>query len=241
VGEVPQSFTDLVAELATGYAEALGVGFLEVLIYSDEGRALEVLTVDAELAGSGVVALYPVLHEAWFDYPRVHVVYSACRSLGREELGALLAHEVAHARLHGRREHYGVVLDPELASALGPRRYLEYLHALSTVLKDFQVFELLASRGLVRELLSYASYCLRQLGTAGNYLEHLKLLASAYYLERCLGLTLTSDLGARAHSTCLEVLREAAAEAPYVDVGAPIALRKLIELGCVDYGSGGPG
>jgi len=109
------------------------------------------------------------------------------------------------------------------------------------VLKDFQVFELLASRRLVSELVSYANYCLRQSSTASNYLELLKLLAPAYYLEKHLGTTLTPSPGARASPACLEVLREVAKEVPYVDVGAPIALRKLIELNCVEYGPSSPG
>ncbi len=239
MGEVPQSFTDLVVELVSSYSRVLEVDFLEVLVYPDEGRALEVLTADAELAGSSVVALYPVLHDAWFNYPRVHVVYSTCRSLSREELETLLAHEVAHAKLHGKREYYRVVLDPQLVGTLGSQRYLEHLHAVSTVLKDLQVFKLLESRGLTRELLNYARYCLRQLSSVGSYLEVLKLLAPAYYLEKYLGLALTSDPRVRALSTCLEVLLETATEVPYVDVGAPIALRKLIELNCTEYRPGG--
>ncbi len=207
-------------------------------MYSDEGRALEVLTADAVLACSRVVALYPVLHDAWFNYPRVHVVYSTCRSLSREELETLLAHEVAHAKLHGRRDYYRVVLDPQLAGNLGSQKYLEYLHKVSTVLKDLQVFKLLASKGLARELLNYARYCLRQLSSADSYLEVLKLLAPAYYLEKYLGLTLISDTRTRAFSKCLEVLLEVANEIPYVDVGTPIAFRKLIELNCTEYIAG---
>jgi hypothetical protein len=188
-----------------------------------------------------VVALYPVFHDAWFNYPRVHVVYSTCRSLGREVLGALLAHEVAHARVHGRSEYYRVLLDPELAGTLGYRRYLEYLHAVSTILKDFQVFRFLVSRGLVDELAVYADYCLRQLDAASNRLEVIKLLAPVYYLYRDLGLSTAPDPRVGEYSSCLEVLREVALEVPHVDVATPIALRRFLELGCAERGTGGPG
>jgi hypothetical protein len=186
-----------------------------------------------------VVALYPVFHDAWFNYPRIHVVYSTCRSLGREVLKALLAHEVAHAKIHGRWEYYRVLLDPELAAILGYRRYLEYLHAVSTILKDFQVFRLLASKGLINELTVYADYCLRQLDTASDQLDVIKLLAPVYYLYKDLGLSPTPDPRVGEYTSCLEVLREVALEVPHVDVATPVALRRFLGLGCTKRGTGG--
>lgn len=189
VGTIPVEFVEFVKSTLNWAYEAIGTRpeYLEVYIYESTGAKLHALLESALLVGVPVTGDYPVSHEAWLGWPRIHVDYEKLRALDRDVVKALLVHEAAHSVLHGNLASYVVTLREDLASKLGEIA-LPALYVASTVVKDVEVHELLAERGLRDLVEAYYNYVAKELpGVVCNgvlgILELSKLIPPCLFVE----------------------------------------------------------
>ncbi len=104
-------------------------GYVEIVFHGTRPQGLE---VEYE------TGLY---HEAYDDYPRIHVVVEDYIVWPRSLRTSTVVHEAVHAVLHGRFEFY-------VASGDDPR----LLHAALTTVKDLEVSLWMAKHGFREEL-----------------------------------------------------------------------------------------
>lgn len=236
VGKVPEDFARLVLGVLNDFYSSVSANherptFVEVLIYGQGRSSLDFLYSEAAELGVGVLGYYPVSHEAWRGWPRIHVDYERCSKLEPELLKALLVHEAAHSLIHGSREYYLVRLAQPALYPLGPPLAIEVLYLASTVIKDLEVHRYLLERGHRRLVETYARCTTRD--SAGSSCSSLpdalnfsKLVAPCVYVE-CPDLvsSLAEDC-ARLVEVLLKTLAELG-EAPlsWVDKAAELARR----------------
>ena len=156
VGGVPQEFVSTILsvleEAYTLFDEVPDL--VEVYIYEDSNRLLQSLYRAAIELGVTAIGAYPVSHDAWFGWPRIHIDYSACRDLDMEVLKALLIHEATHTVLHGNIQSYTVTL----ARVPQEFRKPEMIYLASVAVKDAEVFMYLARKGLKRYAEAYLRF-----------------------------------------------------------------------------------
>ncbi len=194
-GGVPRGFADLVERILRSFYESVraeGPLFVEVLIYGRGVEPLELLQAEAAELGVRVLGGYPVSHEAWMGWPRIHVDYGRCSGLDPGLLEALLVHEAAHSVLHGSRSYYALRVGGELLDLLGPRYALAALYLASTAVKDLEVHGYLVGAGFREHVERYAEYAVSEAGDleCSDLLEVLALakLASPCLYVACPGL-----------------------------------------------------
>ena len=156
VGGVPQEFVSTILSVLEEAYALLGNApdLVEVYIYEDSNRLLQSLYSVAVELGATTVATYPVSHDAWLGWPRIHIDYSACRDLDVEVLKALLIHEAVHTILHGNIQSYTVTL----AGVPQELRKSEMIYLASVAVKDAEVFMYLAGKGLTRYVEAYLRF-----------------------------------------------------------------------------------
>lgn len=167
LGRVPRDFVDSVNRAVREFYSLIGrePELLEVYVYESTELKLRELLREATELGVAVVGDYPVAHEAWMGWPRIHVDYEKCKALDQATLRALLVHECAHSVLHGSIAGYVVLLEKSLAERLG-KSAMELAYLASTVVKDLEVHEYLAAHGLSDEVEAYYEYVVRDLREA---------------------------------------------------------------------------
>ncbi len=157
-GEVPESFIETLERvLATFYGSRPEPPFVEVVVYGPGRSPSELLYEEAAALGVLVLGSYPVSHEAWMGWPRIHVDYRRCSELDEETLEAILVHEAAHSVLHGSRDYYLLRVGEESLEPLGVYA-LEALYVASTVVKDLEVHRYLVESGYREHVERYAEY-----------------------------------------------------------------------------------
>jgi hypothetical protein len=188
VGGAEEWFIDLVVELIKEIYSVLGSGpeLLEIYIYESSETKRRVLVSEAQRLGISVIGDYPVSHDAWMSWPRIHVDYGACRSLRREYLRALLYHEAVHSIFHGSLASY-IVRTGDLRGLL-EADLLETVYLASVVVKDIEVHSYLAERGLnsvLRDYYEYTSNSLRKVhcNSLLGLLELAKLISPCLYVD----------------------------------------------------------
>lgn len=156
VGSVPQEFVStilsILEEAYTLFDEVSDL--VEVYIYEDSNRLLQSLYRAAIELGVTAIGAYPVSHDAWFGWPRIHIDYSMCRGLDMEVLKALLVHEATHTVLHGNIQSYTVAL----ARVPQEFRKPEIIYLASVAVKDAEVFTYLARKSLIRYIEAYQRF-----------------------------------------------------------------------------------
>ncbi len=159
VGAVPQGFADKTVSMLSGFYESLSSAeppsIVDVYIYHSRDRMLAALEREAVQVGVAVIADYPVMHEAWRGWPRIHIDYGRCSLLPWRTFRALLFHEAGHSVLHGNLLAYMVSI-PRVPWPGG--RVLEAAYVASTAVKDLEVSLLLKANGFAGELEEYARY-----------------------------------------------------------------------------------
>ena len=186
VGEIPEDFVDTVRSLLSEFYDRVLTGGLkapvlvEVYIYEDTGKMRSYMETESLEAGVSVIGLYPLSHEAWRGWPRIHIDYSMVRGMEGNTLRALLLHEAGHSVLHGGIEYYIVSANPPEELTLDEA--LRALYLASTAVKDLEVATLLHRLGYQGELRRYAEYQVSQASTVDcssllGRLELAKLLA----------------------------------------------------------------
>lgn len=159
VGAVPQGFADkTVSTLSSFYRSLASVeppSIVDVYIYHSRDRMLAALEREAVQVGVAVIADYPVMHEAWRGWPRIHIDYGRCLLLPWRTFRSLLFHEAGHSVLHGNLLAY-VVSIPKVSWPNG--RVVEAAYVASTAVKDLEVSFLLKDNGFKGELEEYARY-----------------------------------------------------------------------------------
>jgi hypothetical protein len=189
VGSVEEWFIDLVIDLVKEIYSVLGSGpeLLEIYIYESSEIKRRVLASEAQRLGISVIGDYPVSHNAWMSWPRIHVDYDACRSLRKEYLRALLYHEAVHSILHGSLASYTVKIEG-LKAWYSRVDFSEAMYLASVVVKDTMVHEYLAERGLhsvLRDYYEYTSNSLREVrcNSLLGLLELAKLISPCLYVD----------------------------------------------------------
>jgi hypothetical protein len=201
VGSVSREFVELVLELIVGAYRVLESSpeLLELYIYESSEVKRRVLLSEALELGISVLGDYPVSHDAWTGWPRIHVDYEACRDLRREYLRALLYHEAVHSILHGSLASY-IVSTGDLEGRLLEVDLLEAVYLASVVVKDIEVHSYLAERKLhdiLREYYEYTSSSLREVRCSAlpGLLELAKLISPCLYID-------CGDVSKLLHETC---------------------------------------
>ncbi len=155
-----------------------------------------------------------VYHEAFDDYPRIHVVVADYAVWPRSLRQAMLVHEAGHAVLHGRREFY-----------MGVGRDLRVLHAALTTVKDLEVHLWMAKRGFRGDLEVLREYWDARVEEGCGLLEEVMDEARRLTIYVALGLSPVYKCG-RISEKLYAVLREVAGCEP-----RPWACRaKLLEF-----------
>lgn len=167
VGRVPKGFVDTikcaVEELYSRTRQ--GHELLEIYIYESTEMKLRKLLREALELGVTLIGDYPVAHEAWMGWPRIHLDYEKCKALSQATLRALMIHECAHSVLHGNIAGYVVFLEKKLAKKLGENA-AELIYVASTAIKDLEVHEYLVAHGFDEEVKAYYEYVARDLREA---------------------------------------------------------------------------
>jgi len=188
VGEVPEGFVRLVEETLRRFYDRIGgPPLVEVYIYASRALKLAHIEELASRYGIAVVGDFITMHEAWSGWPRIHVDYEQCSKLDRRYVEALLIHEAAHSVLHGSPIYYVVDVPPE---AYGNPAEMALIYAASTIVKDMDVYSLLAQSGLREYIEAYSDFVSEhQLeDRCSNQFEVFmlaKLLVPCLYIERC--------------------------------------------------------
>jgi len=188
VGSVEEWFIDLIVDLVKEVYSVLGSGpeLLEIYIYESSETKRRVLASEAQRLGISVIGDFLVSHDAWMSWPRIHVDYSACRSLRREYLRALLYHEAVHSIFHGSLSSY--VVSTGGYGGLLKADLHEAVYLASVVVKDIEVHSYLAERGLhsvLRDYYEYTSSSLREVQCSSllGLLELAKLITPCLYVD----------------------------------------------------------
>jgi hypothetical protein len=163
-GYIEESFVARIKAIVEEFQARIGWEpiLLEVNVYPTSERMMMRIAREAEELGVAVLGSFPVMHEAWRGWPRIHVSYEECAKLDEKVFKALLVHELAHSKLHGSPYYYVVSVDADLLEDYG-REALVVAYMASTAVKDFEVFELLRGIGCNDEIASYAAYVKPQL------------------------------------------------------------------------------
>lgn len=181
VGEIPESFTDIVRYLLSEFYDKVLTGGLrapvlvEVYIYEDTERMRRNLEKESLESGVSVIGLYPLSHEAWRGWPRIHIDYSMVRGMEGNTLRALLLHEAGHSVLHGGVEYYIVSANPPEGLTL--EEALKAVYSASTTVKDLEVATLLYRLGYKEELIAYTRFTASQVPSVecDSLIERLEL------------------------------------------------------------------
>jgi len=200
-GSVEEIFVDQVISTLKEAYSTLGINpeLLELYIYESSRVKRDILLSEALRLGISVIGDYPVSHDAWMSWPRIHVDYEKCSSLSREYFKALLYHEAAHSILHGSLSSYIVSASSIDLGVRGPD-LLELVYIASVIVKDIEVHEYLTSRGLIQVLQDYFNYVGESLkstecSSLRGILEFSKLISPCLFIE-CIGVK------AKIHSNC---------------------------------------
>lgn len=164
IGEVPGKFVDFVKHVVENFYTRVGrkPELLEIYVYESTQLKLRELSRTALELGISVICDYPLAHEAWIGWPRIHIDYEKCRQLNQNTLRALLVHECTHSLLHGSLDSYIVQPSRELVEVLGDT-LVELLYLASTIVKDLEVHEYLVTHGFTNEVREYYEYTSRDL------------------------------------------------------------------------------
>lgn len=188
-GNVPRDFISTVKAILTELYSSLAQQpeLVEVHVYESTEDKLRHLTGAALAIDISVIGDYPVSHEAWMGWPRIHVDYEKCKRLDYDVLRALLFHEGVHSLLHGNISSYVILVKGNLVEGLSGNA-MEVVYVASTVIKDVEVHDFLASRGLGNVVELYYKYVSRDLPSMRcndlvGVLELLKLVSPCIYVE----------------------------------------------------------
>jgi hypothetical protein len=165
-GRVPGDFLSFVEGVISGFYNAVKTApeMLEVYVFESAWLKRRFLEDEARELGVLVVGDYPVSHDAWRGWPRIHLDYEKLKNLQPRIVRALLAHECTHAILHGSLSSYFIRVEGWTREGLG-EGLVESLYLASTVVKDLEVSEFLKERGLFDVLADYYSYVRDELAT----------------------------------------------------------------------------
>jgi hypothetical protein len=203
VGSVNNVFVDRVISMLIEAYRVLGEipELVELYIYEFSDVKRNVLLGEALELGISVLGDYPVSHDAWMSWPRIHIDYEKCRDLLENYFKALLYHEVVHSILHGSLISY--IVNTSNVN-LGAIRIdpLEVVYLASVIVKDIEVHKYLAEKGLLSILRDYYEYTksnLREIqcDDLRGLLELAKLISPCILINCELS---TRDL----HNTCQE-------------------------------------
>jgi hypothetical protein len=192
-GAIDRVFLDRVIEiLSTAYRD-LGEtpDYLEVYVYESTLVKQEVLIREAIKMGVPLIGDYPVSHDAWYGWPRIHVDYEKCRGLSERQLRALVYHEAGHSILHGSLTSYFISIKSNNLNRLNLDA-LEAIYLASVVVKDLDVHYFLSRRGLGRVIEDYFEYVKplimgEKCGSLREILEFSKLISPCLVIN-CTGL-----------------------------------------------------
>ncbi|MFQ5770779.1 MAG: hypothetical protein ACE5HX_09595 [bacterium] len=92
------------------------------------------------------------IHEAWREYPRIHICYERIKNLPETVVRGAVQHELAHAILHGKSEFYTFRFSRQLINAgealgLDMQLLQQCIYLLSIALKDGEVVRRLVETG----------------------------------------------------------------------------------------------
>jgi hypothetical protein len=218
LGAIDREFLDRVVEiLSTAYRD-LGEtpDYLEVYVYESTLVKQEKLIREAIKIGVPLIGDYPVSHDAWSGWPRIHIDYEKCRGLSEKQLRALVYHEAGHSILHGSLSSYFISIKANRLNRfnLDP---LEAIYLASVVVKDLDIHCFLSSRGLGRVIEDYFEYVKplimeEKCGSLREILEFSKLISPCVVIN-CTGLD--EVLGFKCGRICESVI---------------IALRHIVNL-----------
>ncbi len=193
VGDVSESFIEKIKAVVEEFHAKIGwePTLLEINVYSTASRMRTYILREAGELGVAVVGEFPIMHEAWRGWPRIHVSYEECSNLDERVFKALLLHELAHSVLHGSPYHYMVGLNAKLIRDYGREAFV-VAYLASVVVKDFEVFKLLKNLGYENEIALYIEYVKPQLESVKcndivGLLELAKLLTPHALCDREVG------------------------------------------------------
>jgi len=188
VGGVSEGFVKLVEETLRKFYDRIGgPPLVEVYVYASRELKLAQIEELASRYGVAVVGDFITMHEAWSGWPRIHVDYEQCSKLDRRYVEALLVHEAAHSVLHGSPIYYVVDVPPEVYN--DPAE-MALIYVASTIVKDMDVYKLLAEAGLKKYIEAYSDFIAEhqvedRCSDPFEVFMLVKLLVPCTYLEKC--------------------------------------------------------
>jgi hypothetical protein len=92
-------------------------------------------------------------HEAWREFPRIHISLEKIQGISEEVVRGVVQHEIAHALLHGKPEFYQFRYTDRLMEAghsagMDFPMIQQWVYLLSIAIKDEEVVRLLGAAGL---------------------------------------------------------------------------------------------
>ena len=192
-GAIDRGFLDRIIEiLSTAYRD-LGEtpDYLEVYVYESTLVKQEKLIREAIDTGVPLIGDYPISHDAWSGWPRIHIDYEKCRGLSERQLRALVYHEAGHSVLHGSLSSHFISIEANNLDRLNLDP-LEAIYLASVVVKDLDVHSFLSRRGLGRVVEDYFEYVKplimgEKCGSLRETLEFSKLISPCLVIN-CTGL-----------------------------------------------------
>jgi hypothetical protein len=193
LGGIDGEFLDRLIEiLSTAYSD-LGEApdYLEVYVYESTLVKQEKMIREAIKTGVPLIGDYPVSHDAWFGWPRIHIDYEKCQGLSERQLRALVYHEAGHSILHGSLSSYFISIKANNLNRLNLDP-LEAIYLASVVVKDLDIHYYISSRGLGGVVEDYFEYVKplimgEKCGSLREILEFSKLISPCVVIN-CTGL-----------------------------------------------------
>lgn len=188
-GRVPKDFSEFVYKVIKDTYERLARApiLLEVYIYEYTDIKLKMLLEEAVKIGVVVTGDYPISHEAWMGWPRIHVDYEKCKVLESSELESLLVHEAVHSILHGSTLSYVISIDRDLSESL-ENNLPEIVYLASVVVKDLEVHNYLVKSSMQKYIEKYREYVLKEIKNIQchdliNILEFAKIITPCIFVD----------------------------------------------------------
>ncbi|MEM2527830.1 MAG: hypothetical protein QXG40_00325 [Ignisphaera sp.] len=191
-GNIPRRFIDRVIEISQEFLQRVGcIDYIELYFYSSSREKL--MFLESEAVDLGVIAVgdFIVMHEAWRGWPRIHVDFERCSILEEHHLKAIIVHEMCHAVLHGSPLYYIVSFNPAEFPALDPSDAARIIYIASTIVKDFDVYNLLTDMDMYDAIYGYIDFILKNqydsslcLGIE-NIFQLAKILLPCIFVENC--------------------------------------------------------
>lgn len=156
-GEVDADFARRVRKWALEVLEGIDTRgrSIELRLWSERKDLENFLLSEQSSLGAkgGECEDFLAMHEAWRDFPRIHICEQRVKNLPESLIKGAVQHETAHAILHGERGFYtfafsAALRERALEEGMGFEVLQQLVYLISIALKDVDVVLWLSQRGL---------------------------------------------------------------------------------------------